>query len=148
MEKAMNKNMEILLVEDNPDHAELTLRALKDENFPCRIQWLKNGQEALDYLLFIEKNKMSQLPHFILLDIKLPKLNGLEVLKKVKENDNLKNVPIIMLTTSDRSEEIIGCYQLGVNSFIVKPVKFEEFYEKVRSIKEYWTKINRGPESA
>ncbi|MBI1822544.1 MAG: response regulator [Nitrospirae bacterium] len=144
----MNKNMEILLVEDNPDHAELTLRALKDENFPCRIQWLKNGQEALDYLLFIEKNKMSQLPHFILLDIKLPKLNGLEVLKKVKENDNLKNVPIIMLTTSDRSEEIIGCYQLGVNSFIVKPVKFEEFYEKVRSIKEYWTKINRGPESA
>jgi two-component system response regulator len=148
MGNGMNQKLEILLVEDNPDHAELTLRALRDEKFPCRIQWLKNGQEALDYLLFLEKNSLSELPHFILLDIKLPKLTGLEVLKKVKENKNLKNVPIIMLTTSDRSEEILGCYNLGVNSFIVKPVKFDEFYEKVKLIKQYWTRINRGPEHA
>ena len=142
----MLNNLEILLVEDNPDHAELTLRALKDENFPCRIQWLKNGQEAIEYLFSIQAQKPVPLPHFILLDIKLPKMNGLEVLKKVKEDERLKNVPVIMLTTSDRTEEIAGCYRLGVNSFIVKPVKFDEFYEKVRSIKQYWTQVNKGPE--
>jgi two-component system response regulator len=143
----MMNNMEILLVEDNPDHAELTLRALKDENFPCRIQWIKNGQEALDYLISIEKKGEPLLPRFILLDIKLPKLTGLELLKRVKENEFLRNVPVVMLTTSDRQEEISNCYKLGVNSFIVKPVKFDEFYEKVKSVKQYWTKINKGPEN-
>ncbi len=143
----MMNNMEILLVEDNPDHAELTLRALKDENFPCRIQWIKNGQEALDYLSSIEKKGEPLLPRFILLDIKLPKLTGLELLKRVKENEFLRNVPVVMLTTSDRQEEISNCYKLGVNSFIVKPVKFDEFYEKVKSVKQYWTKINKGPEN-
>jgi two-component system response regulator len=143
----MTKNMEILLVEDNPDHAELTLRALKDENFPCRIQWIKNGQEAVDYLNSLEKKNEAHLPHFILLDMKLPKLTGLEVLKRVKENQFLRNVPVVMLTTSDRPEEISTCYELGVNSFIVKPVKFDEFYEKVKSVKQYWTQINKGPEN-
>ena len=135
--------MTILLVEDNKDHAELALRALQDHagDTPCQTYWMKNGQEALDFL----QNKKSEnhpLPSMIILDIKLPKVTGIELLTKIKAHQILSRIPVIMLTTSDRSEEMESCYKLGANSFIVKPVQFNEFIEKVKSVKYYWTQIN------
>ena len=136
--------IDILLVEDNPDHAELVMRALNEGGHDCQIHWVKNGQEAFDFLQ--EKRKEhANFPEMILLDIKLPKLTGIELLKKIKADPGLSNIPVIMMTTSERSEEIDSCYQLGVNSFIVKPVKFSEFFEKVKSIKHYWLHVNRSP---
>ncbi len=137
--------IEILLVEDNEDHAELTLRALEDGNLANKIHWAKDGQEALDYLFRKGPFAGAHLPGLILLDINLPKVNGLEVLKKIKQTDALRIIPVIMLTTSDRDEEVLKCYSFGANSFITKPVKFNEFSERVKSLKFYWLLTNRGP---
>src|ERR1700693_388849 len=138
-----DRPMTILLVEDNQDHAELALRALQDQEYeaPCQTFWMKNGQEALDFLQDEEKGDRP-LPSIIILDIKLPKVTGIELLRKIKANRILSRIPVIMLTTSDRSEEMESCYKLGANSFIVKPVQFSDYIEKVRSVKYYWTRIN------
>lgn len=138
-------SMEILLVEDNEDHAELTLRALEDGNVANKVHWAKDGQEALDYLFQKGPFANVHLPGLVLLDINLPKVNGLEILKKIKQNDVLRIIPVIMLTTSDRDEEALKCYSFGANSFITKPVKFNEFSERVKSLKFYWLLTNRGP---
>lgn len=138
-------NIEILLVEDNEDHAELTLRALKDGNVVNKVYWVKDGQEALDYLFQNGPFADAHLPGLVLLDINLPKVNGLEILKKIKQTDALRIIPVIMLTTSDRDEEALKCYSFGANSFITKPVKFNEFSERVKSLKLYWLLTNRGP---
>ncbi len=135
----------ILLVEDNPDHAELTRRALENGNVGNRVTWVKDGQEALDYLFRRGAYAEALRPGLILLDINLPKVSGVEVLKKIKEDEGLRVIPVIMLTTSDRDEEAHKCYRFGANSFITKPVKFNEFSEKVRSLKLYWLLVNRPP---
>lgn len=137
--------IEILLVEDNPDHAELTRRSLESGNVANRVSWVKDGQEALDYLFKRGAYANVHRPGLILLDINLPKVNGVEVLKKIKETEDLRVVPVVMLTTSDRDEEALKCYNFGANSFITKPVKFVEFSEKVKSLKLYWLLVNRPP---
>lgn len=142
------KALEILLVEDNPDHADLTIQALEDGNMANPIRWVKDGQEALDFLFREGIYPDVPTPGLILLDINLPKMNGLEVLRKIKENDRLRVVPVIMLTTSDRDEEALRCYTYGANSFVTKPVKFDEFFDKVRSLKMYWLLTDRGPAPA
>lgn len=139
--------IEILLVEDNPDHAELTRRSLENGSVVNRVTWVKDGQEALEYLFKKGSYVNAPRPGLILLDINLPKINGLEVLKKIKENEDLRVIPVIMLTTSDRDEEALKCYNFGANSFITKPVKFTEFSEKVKSLKLYWMLVNRPPKS-
>jgi len=139
--------MDILLVEDNPDHAELTRRALENGNVVNKVTWVKDGQEALDCLFRKGPYAAAARPGLILLDINLPKVSGVEVLKKIKEDEVLRVIPVIMLTTSDRDEEAQKCYRFGANSFITKPVKFNEFTEKVRSLKLYWLLVNRPPRS-
>jgi CheY-like chemotaxis protein len=142
------KPVDILLVEDNPDHAELTLKALKQNNILNEVYWVSDGQEALDFMYHRGKyadEKTSPRPGLILLDIRLPKVDGLEVLKQLKADPQLKSIPVIMLTTSDRDEEVAESYGAGANSYVVKPMDFEDFMKKVRDLRLYWTITNSLP---
>jgi CheY-like chemotaxis protein len=136
----------ILLVEDNQDHAELTLKALQNGN---QIFWVKDGEEALEFLQ--RKNRWAgsnaaPRPGLILLDINLPKVGGHEVLKRIKADETLRSIPVVMLTTSDRDEEVVASYRAGVNSFVTKPVRFSDFVERIKNVKGYWLLTNRLPE--
>ena len=143
-----NQEVEILLVEDNPADVELTLRALKTHRITNKIMFVRDGAEALDYLYrrgpYKNRNEI-RIPRLILLDLKLPKISGLEVLQKVKSDEELKKIPIVVLTSSKEEPDIRECYRLGVNSYIVKPVDFEKFIEAVRNIGLYWLLLNQGP---
>jgi len=143
-----NQEVEILLVEDNPADVELTLRALKTHRITNKIMFVRDGAEALDYLYrrgqYKNRNEI-RMPRLILLDLKLPKISGLEVLHKVKSDEELKKIPIVVLTSSKEEPDIRECYRLGVNSYIVKPVDFEKFIEAVRNIGLYWLLLNQGP---
>lgn len=140
----------ILLVEDNPDHAELTLRALKNGNVLNEVFWVKDGAEALDFLEhrgpYADPDTAPR-PGLILLDLNLPKVDGHEVLRRIKTDDTLRTIPVVMLTTSARDDEVSECYKAGANSYICKPVQFPEFMERVRTIKLYWLLTNLLPES-
>lgn len=140
--------VEILIVEDNPSDAEMALRAFKKNNLTNKILVVEDGEEALDYLFskgqYATKNKDSR-PKIILLDLKLPKINGLEVLKEIKSHPETKIIPVIVLTSSKEESDIIESYQLGVNSYIVKPVDFEKFVEAVRDLGFYWLLLNQLP---
>lgn len=140
----------ILLVEDNPDHAQLTLRALRDGNMLNEVLWVKDGQEALDYLgrqgTYADALKAPR-PGLILLDIMLPKLDGHEVLRRIKGDPELRSIPVVMLTTSAREDEVAEAYRCGANSFVSKPVRFGEFVERVKSVKLYWMLTNVLPEA-
>lgn len=142
----MDNGMEILLVEDNPDHAVLVRRVLEQGAVEYKVRWVKDGQEALDWLFPKSGDRVAPRPSLILLDINLPKVNGLEVLKRIKEDEELRIIPVIILTTSDRGEEIQESYRAGANSFITKPVNFQDLSDKINSLKQYWLRINRGPE--
>jgi len=137
----------ILLVEDNPDHAELTRRALEIGNMVNKITWVKDGEEALDFLYqrgaWADKN--SERPGLILLDVNLPKISGQEVLRQIKDDAELMSIPVVMLTTSDRDDEVSAAYQSGANSWVTKPVQFTEFMDKVKNVKLYWVLTNRLP---
>jgi len=138
----------ILLVEDNEDHAELTLRALRSNNLINEVYVVKDGEEALDFVYHRGKYadvKEFPLPGLILLDISLPKVSGLEVLETLKGDPQLKVIPVIMLTTSEREEEIARSYAGGANSYVTKPVNFEEFVKKIREMKLYWIITNSLP---
>ena len=142
------KPIDILLVEDNEDHAELTLRALQNNNLTNDTYVVKDGQEALDFVYHqgkYEDTKKYPRPGLILLDINLPKVTGLEVLETLKKNPDFKSIPIIMLTTSSRDEEIARSYAGGANSYITKPVDFGEFAKKIKDLKLYWTIVNSLP---
>ncbi|MBW2709313.1 MAG: response regulator [Deltaproteobacteria bacterium] len=142
------KPIDVLLVEDNPDHAELTMKALKQNNVLNEVHWAKDGREALDFMYHLGKyadEKTSPRPGLILLDIRLPKVDGLEVLKQLKDDPQFKSIPIIMLTTSDRDEEIAKSYAGGANSYVVKPMDFEDFMKKVKELNLYWTLTNNLP---
>lgn len=144
-----HKAVNILLIEDNPDHAELTLRALKDGNLLNDVFWVKDGEEALEFLhrqgRYAEGARALR-PGLILLDIKLPKIDGLEVLRSIKGDEELRSIPVVMLTTSARDDEVTECYRAGVNSFVTKPVRFAEFVERVKRVKLYWMLTNSLPD--
>ncbi|MDX1954198.1 MAG: response regulator [Chitinophagaceae bacterium] len=140
--------VEILLVEDNFDDAELTIRELKKHNMANQLVHVKDGEEALDFLFArgAYKGRDSHpYPKVVLLDIQMPKLNGLEVLEQLKKNQETKTIPVVMLTSSAENPDIQRCYDLGANSYIVKPVNFEGFAESIRSLGFYWLLLNQPP---
>jgi len=143
------KDVNVLLVEDNPDHAELTLKALKDGNMLNEIFWVKDGEEALDFLnhrgRYADATKTPR-PDLVLLDIHLPKVDGHEVLRRIKTDEALRSIPVVMMTTSEREDDICESYKAGVNSFVSKPVRFVDFVERVRNMKLYWVLTNLLPE--
>lgn len=140
----MNSNpVEILLVEDNPHDVELTLRALKKNNITNRVEIVRDGEEALNYIF--GANRSDGPPKVILLDLKLPKVDGLEVLYRIKSNHRTKTIPVVVLTSSREERDVVESYQLGVNSYIVKPVDFEQFTEAVRQLGLYWLLLNQPP---
>ncbi|MEK7397106.1 MAG: response regulator [Candidatus Poribacteria bacterium] len=134
------KLMDILLVEDNPDHAMLTKKVLEDNKVVNKIYLVEDGEEALDFIYHREKysNGNAPRPGLILLDVKLPKIDGFAVLKQLKNDSEYKNIPIVMLTTSSRDEEIAKGYADGANSYVTKPIRFDEFTEKIKGIGIYW----------
>jgi len=138
----------ILLVEDEEAHAELVKRAIRKAGNANRIDIVIDGEEALDYLYNRDKFKDKEkypVPGLILLDIKLPGIDGIEVLTKIKEDSTLKKIPVIMLTTSEREEDIVRSYEHYANSYLTKPVGFKAFEEKIRQIDFYWMILNKPP---
>jgi CheY-like chemotaxis protein len=140
--------IEILLVEDNPNDAEMTIRGLNKYNLANNVTHVSDGEEALDFIYARAKYKGRNIeikPRMILLDIKLPKINGLEVLKIIKNDPETKMIPVVVLTTSTEESDMIESYKYGVNSYIVKPVDFEKFAESIRNIGFYWILLNKLP---
>ena len=140
--------VEILLVEDNPEDLELTLRALRMANLGNHISIARDGAEAIEYI-FCEGphsgRKIEDTPKLILLDLKLPKVDGLEVLRRIKGDPRTKKIPVVALTSSKEQSDVINSYNLGVNSYIVKPVNFEGFAEAVQKLGMYWLLLNQPP---
>jgi CheY-like chemotaxis protein len=140
--------VEILLVEDNPTDAELAIRTLKKNNLANNLVWVKDGAEALDFLFargeYAARNGCAP-PRVVLLDLRLPKVDGLEVLRAVKNDPRTKEIPIVVLTSSKEDRDITESYQLGVNSYISKPVEFEAFAKTVTELGMYWLLVNHAP---
>lgn len=140
----------ILLVEDNPDDVTLTLRALKKNNLLNEVVVARDGVEALEFLFCegeFKHRKPELLPELILLDLKLPKVDGLEVLKRIRNENHTRLLPVVILTSSNEQSDIISGYELGVNSYIRKPVDFEQFIEAVRQLGLYWLVLNQTPKN-
>jgi len=138
----------IILVEDNISDADLIKRALAKSNVANKIIHLKDGKEALDYLFSEGQWKgviTSNTNKLILLDLKMPKISGLEVLKKIKSNEETKNIPVVVLTSSNEDPDIKECYKLGVNSYVIKPLGFDEFSKTVGQLGLYWLLLNQYP---
>lgn len=142
--------VEILLVEDSTSDAELTIRALKKKNLANKLIHLKNGAEALDFIFgrgqYSERSVL-KVPKVILLDLKMPKVNGLEVLAQIRADENTRTIPVVVLTSSKEDPDIDACYRLGVNSYIVKPVDFDNFMRAVSELGFYWLLLNQVPHS-
>ncbi|QDQ24993.1 response regulator [Chitinimonas arctica] len=141
--------IDVLLVEDNPADAEMTLTTLRDQRLANRIAWVKDGEAAIDYLFCrgIYAERDPQPPRLVLLDLKLPKIDGVEVLRVMKEDLRLRNIPVVMLTSSAEESDLVRTYGLGVNSYVVKPVDFDEFSVEIGKLGFYWLLINRTPSS-
>ncbi len=138
-------NKPILLVEDNPDDEALALRAFKKSNVSNEIVIARDGEEALNYLFDGEQNATRELPSVVLLDLKLPKIDGLEVLRRIRENPETKRLPVVILTSSKHEEDLIEGYDLGANSYVRKPVDFNEFVAAVGQLGMYWLLLNELP---
>jgi CheY-like chemotaxis protein len=138
----MDEQVEILLVEDSPADAEMTMRALRRNNLVNRLHWVKDGAEALDYLFASERLK----PKLVLLDLKMPKVDGIEVLRRLKADPATRVLPVVVMTSSNEERDVVESYRLGANSYIVKPVEFEAFLETVAKIGLYWVLTNRVPQ--
>jgi len=138
--------IEILLVEDNPDDLEMSLHALHKAKIANRIQVARDGQEALDFIFcegeFADR-KMGNAPKVILLDLKLPKVDGLEVLKRLKGDPHTRKIPVVILTSSKEQSDVIESYDLGTNSYIVKPVSLDQFVTAVQNLEMYWLLLNQ-----
>ncbi|MBN2891770.1 MAG: response regulator [Bacteroidales bacterium] len=141
----MSKMLPILYAEDNENDIELTLAAFKECNLENRVDIVRNGQDALDYLYYQGKfeNRDLENPLVIILDVKMPKIDGIKVLEKIKSDENLKNIPVVMLSSSDMENDISNSYRLGANAYVVKPVDFDEFLESVKKIGFFWALINK-----
>jgi len=145
-----NSVVEILLVEDNQDDEELALRALKKNHLSNSIEVARDGEEALRFLFGedgIDTSVLHKQPRLILLDLKLPKVDGLEVLKQIKQHPSGREIPVVILTTSAQEPDMKRAYELGVNSYLIKPVDFEHFVEIVRKLGFYWLLLNQAPGS-
>ena len=144
----MNNQLEILLVEDNPHDAELTIRALKKRNLANKLVHVADGQEALDFLFANGAHAgrdVSDQPKVVLLDLKLPKVDGIEVLRQLRADARTRLLPVVVLTSSREDRDVVESYQLGANSYIVKPVEFENFSEAVSKLGLYWLLMNEPP---
>ena len=142
------KEVEILLVEDNPADVELTLRALKRNNIANKIIVVNDGEEALDFIFArgaFSDRKVENGPKVVILDLKLPKVDGLEVLRAMKSDPRARIIPVVVLTSSKEETDIVESYRLGVNSYLVKPVDFDKFVESVRILGFYWLLFNQAP---
>jgi CheY-like chemotaxis protein len=145
---ALTEDVEILLVEDNPTDAELTTLALKEHNLANKMVWVKDGAEALDFLFATGTyagRKIEQGPRVVLLDLRLPKVDGLEVLRRIKADERTRRIPVVVVTSSKEDRDVVASYDLGVNSYISKPVEFDEFSRVVSELGMYWLLINRPP---
>lgn len=138
-------NVEILLVEDNPKDLELTLHALKKNNLANSIHVARDGQEAVDFLFGGAADGQTNRPKLVLLDLKLPKLSGLEVLKRLKTDERTRSIPVVVLTSSTQERDVMESYNLGVNSYLRKPVDFTEFVDAAKTIGLYWLLMNKLP---
>jgi DNA-binding response OmpR family regulator len=135
----------ILLVEDDPDHEALTIRALRKSNIANEIKIARDGEEAIDLLFGDSPDSLRTLPQVVLLDLKLPKVDGLEVLRRIRDSDLTRMLPVVILTSSDEESDIVRSYRLGANSYIRKPVNFNEFAEATRQLGMYWLVLNECP---
>jgi len=142
-------SVDVLLVEDNISDAELTIRELKKHNMANNLFHVKDGEEAIDFIFasgkFADSRDILFPPKVVVLDIQMPKVNGLEVLKKMKTDPRTKSIPVVILTSSKENPDIQNCYDLGANSYIVKPVNFEGFAEAIRNFGFYWVLLNQAP---
>ncbi|MEQ8905198.1 response regulator [Ekhidna sp.] len=145
----LTNDVQIVLIEDSFDDAELTMRSLKNSNFVNEVVWLKDGEQAINYLQgkgeYAERDTAIK-PRLILLDLKLPKLSGLEVLERIKKDENLQKIPVVVMTSSKENKDLDRCYELGANSYVVKPINFSNFMEVTKEISMYWVLINQIPE--
>jgi DNA-binding response OmpR family regulator len=143
----MNELGRILIVEDDPKDVELTLTALEEYNLANEVVVTRDGEEALDYLYCRGNFKMrsSDNPAVLLLDLKLPKVNGLEVLQQIKSDEKLKMIPVVVLTSSREERDMVASYKLGVNAYVVKPVDFHEFVNAIKELGIFWAVINEPP---
>ena len=143
------EDVEILLVEDNPNDVELTLRALQKQNLASKVFVVKDGAEALDFIFakgpFAAHRRIDHPPKVVLLDLKLPKVDGVEVLRRIKGDQRTRHTPVVMLTSSQEDRDVIETYNLGVNSYIVKPVDFSDFVHAVSELGLYWGLLNKLP---
>jgi two-component system response regulator len=140
--------IDIILVEDNADDADLTMRALRKNNLTSSLIHLQDGEEALDYIFCkgaFSGRSPGDIPKLILLDLKMPKVDGIEVLRQLKSDVRTKVIPVVLLTSSNEDRDIVECYRLGVNSYIVKPVEFASFVKVVSDIGLYWLSMNQIP---
>lgn len=140
--------VDILLVEDNQDDEELTLLTLEENNIANQIKVVRDGAEALDYIFGKGKYQdrdIRERPRLILLDLKLPKVNGIEVLERIKNDDDVCTIPVVVLTSSREEPDVARCYKLGANSYIVKPVDFDQFKQAIQQIGLYWQNLNEPP---
>lgn len=143
----MSEFKRVLLVEDSPNDAELTLEAFSEGGLANEVVWVKDGQEALDYLYKegAYRERLDGLPAVVLLDLKLPKVNGLQVLGRVKKDAALRTLPVVMLTSSNEESDLARSYGLGVNAYVVKPVGFTEFIKALKELGLFWAVVNQPP---
>ena len=141
--------VDVLIVEDNPDDAELTIRELKKHTNAAKYFHVKDGEEALHFIFgtgqYAKSRNLAHPPGIVLLDIKMPKVNGIEVLEKIKSDPRTQQIPVVVLTSSNESPDIKKCYDLGANSYIVKPVHFDDFAAAIKNVGAYWLILNQNP---
>ena len=144
----VSENVEILLVEDNPLDAEMTMRGLQDERLGRSVVWIKDGQQAIDYLfrqgIHAERDDVE--PRLVLLDLKMPRMDGIEVLKAIKADERTKRIPVVIMTSSQEESDIARSYELGANGYVVKPIDFKSLLSVARQAGFYWLTINRFPQ--
>ena len=147
-EPTRNEAIDLLVVEDDPHDAELTLRALLKANLLNRVQVVRDGVEAMEFLFGEgqhEGRRVEDVPRLVLLDLKLPRVNGLQVLRRIKSDPRTRAIPVVILTSSREDQDVVESYGLGVNSYVVKPVSFDRFAESVRQVGTYWLSLNQPP---
>ena len=139
--------VEILLAEDNEHDAELALRALRKSKVANKVVWVKDGAEALDFVFRrgVYSERLNEHPRLVLLDLKMPKVDGLQVLAEIKRDEDTKTIPVVVMTSSREERDLVETYRLGVNSYIVKPVDFDQFVDVIATVGLYWAVVNKVP---